>query len=66
MFVARFLQLLHDTQFSTVMRNSLWAQPIVETTRVLTLTLFPGFAAVVSFALWAAVGLGGRAIGYVT
>jgi hypothetical protein len=34
---------LHDTPFSTVMRESLWAEPIVETIHVLTLAVFLGF-----------------------
>ncbi len=37
------LQWLHDTGFSTVMRESVWAEPIVETVHVLTLALFLGF-----------------------
>lgn len=37
------LQWLHDTPFSMMMRDSLWAEPIVETIHVLTLTLFLGF-----------------------
>ena len=38
-----FLQWLSDTQFSITMRESLWAEPIVETVHVLTLALFLGF-----------------------
>jgi hypothetical protein len=38
-----FLAWLHDTTFSTVMRESTWAEPIVETIHVLTLTVFLGF-----------------------
>jgi hypothetical protein len=34
---------LHDTAFSTVMRESIWAEPIVETVHVLTLSVFLGF-----------------------
>src|SRR6185437_2693377 len=37
-----FLHWLDATQFSAVMRDSLWAEPIVETIHVLTLTLFLG------------------------
>jgi hypothetical protein len=37
------LDWLHDTPFSVTMRESLWAEPIVETIHVLTLTLFLGF-----------------------
>ena len=38
-----FLHWLDATQFSAVMRESIWAEPIVETIHVLTLTLFLGF-----------------------
>lgn len=38
-----FLHWLDATQFSAVMRESVWAEPIVETIHVLTLTLFLGF-----------------------
>jgi hypothetical protein len=48
---ARFLQWLYDTQFSGVMRESLWAEPIVETIHVLTLTLFLGFAVMLDMRL---------------
>jgi len=51
MSLANFLQWLHDTQFSTVMRESLWAEPIVETIHVLTLTLFLGFAVLLDLRL---------------
>ncbi len=34
---------LHDTAFSEMMRDSTWAEPIVETIHVLTLTVFLGF-----------------------
>jgi hypothetical protein len=44
MWVQTFLQWLANTQFSTVMRESTWAEPIVESIHVLTLTLFLGFA----------------------
>jgi hypothetical protein len=37
------LDWLHDTPFSVTMRESLWAEPLVETIHVLTLTLFLGF-----------------------
>ena len=43
MSFAHFLQWLSDTQFSITMRESLWAEPIVETVHVLTLALFLGF-----------------------
>jgi hypothetical protein len=48
---ARFLQWLYDTHFSGVMRESLWAEPIVETIHVLTLTLFLGFAVMLDLRL---------------
>jgi hypothetical protein len=51
MFLANFLQWLHDTQFSITMRESLWAEPIVETIHVLTLTLFLGFAVLLDLRL---------------
>jgi hypothetical protein len=38
-----FLQWLHDTGFSAFLRESIWAEPIVESIHVLTLTLFLGF-----------------------
>jgi hypothetical protein len=34
---------LHDTTFGTVVRESTWAEPIIETIHVLTLTVFLGF-----------------------
>ncbi|HEY1898808.1 MAG TPA: DUF6644 family protein [Steroidobacteraceae bacterium] len=34
---------LHDTSFGTVIRESVWAEPIIETIHVLTLTVFLGF-----------------------
>jgi hypothetical protein len=37
------LQWLHDTPLSVTMRESTWAEPIVETVHVLTLTVFLGF-----------------------
>ncbi len=51
MFLANFLQWLHDTQFSITMRESLYAEPIVETLHVLTLTLFLGFAVLLDLRL---------------
>jgi hypothetical protein len=42
MFLSNFLQWLHDT---------LWAEPIVETIHVLTLTLFLGFAVLLDLRL---------------
>jgi len=34
---------LHDTAFGTVIRESVWAEPIIETIHVLTLGVFLGF-----------------------
>ncbi|HTB64882.1 MAG TPA: DUF6644 family protein [Steroidobacteraceae bacterium] len=34
---------LHDTSFGTLIRESLWAEPIIETVHVLTLGVFLGF-----------------------
>ena len=48
---ASFLQWLYDTQFSMTMRESVWAEPIVETIHVLTLTLFLGFAVMLDMRL---------------
>ncbi len=38
-----FLHWLSDTSFSVMMRESVWAEPVVESIHVLTLTLFLGF-----------------------
>ncbi len=38
-----FLEWLANTAFSTYLRESLWAYPIIETVHVLTLCLFLGF-----------------------
>lgn len=43
MSLQSLLESLHDTAFSTVMRESIWAEPIVETVHVLTLAVFLGF-----------------------
>lgn len=51
MHFASFLQWIHDTSFSVVMRESNWAEPIVETIHVLTLTLFFGFAVLLDLRL---------------
>jgi hypothetical protein len=51
MWFANFLQWLHDTPFSIMMRDSIWAEPIVETVHVLTLTLFLGFAVLLDLRL---------------
>lgn len=51
MYLARFLQWLDGTQFSQWMRGSIWAEPIVETIHVLTLTFFLGFAVLLDLRL---------------
>lgn len=51
MWFANFLQWLHDTQLSSTMRESIWAEPLVETIHVLTLTLFLGFAVLLDLRL---------------
>jgi hypothetical protein len=51
MSVIRFLQWLNDTAFSTTMRDSTWAEPVVETIHVLTLTLFLGFTVLLDLRL---------------
>lgn len=51
MWFANLLQWLHDTQLSTTMRESIWAEPLVETIHVLTLTLFLGFAVLLDLRL---------------
>lgn len=51
MSIGSFLEWLSNTQFSTYMRESLWAEPIVETIHVLTLTLFIGFAVMLDMRL---------------
>jgi len=43
MWFDHFLQWLSETSFSATMRESVWAEPLVETVHVLTLTLFLGF-----------------------
>ncbi len=51
MSISSFLQWLANTGFSTTLRESTWAEPIVETLHVLTLTLFLGFAIVLDLRL---------------
>ncbi len=46
-----FLHWLYDTPFSTMMRESVWAEPIVETIHVLTLTVFLGFVLILDLRL---------------
>jgi hypothetical protein len=57
MWFDNFLQWLASTGFSTTMRESTWAEPIVETVHVLTLTIFLGFAILLDLRL---LGLGLR------
>lgn len=51
MFLVSFLQWLHDTPFSAWLRESMWAEPIIETIHVLTLTLFFGFTVLLDLRL---------------
>ena len=51
MSYAGFLQWLHDTGFSITLRESVWAEPIVETVHVLTLTFFLGFTVLLDLRL---------------
>src|SRR5712664_3066475 len=51
MSVIRFLQWLNDTTFSITMRDSTWAEPVVETIHVLTLTVFLGFTVLLDLRL---------------
>ena len=45
------LEWLRDTPFSAMMRDSIWAEPIVETVHVLTLAVFLGFVLVLDLRL---------------
>jgi hypothetical protein len=49
--MASFLQWLEQTRFSTFLRESTLGEPIVESTHVLTLTLFLGFAVLLDLRL---------------
>ena len=51
MSVIRFMQWLNETAFSITMRDSTWAEPVVETIHVLTLTLFLGFTVLLDLRL---------------
>lgn len=51
MSLARFLQWLYGTGFSTTLRESKWAEPIFESVHVLTLTLFLGFSVLLDMRL---------------
>lgn len=46
-----FLQWLHDTNFSIILRDSNWAEPVIESIHVLALTLFLGFAVLLDLRL---------------
>lgn len=51
MYLSKFLQWLAGTQFSQWMSGSIYAEPIVETIHVLTLTFFLGFAVLLDLRL---------------
>jgi Family of unknown function (DUF6644) len=51
MYLTKFLHWLAATKFSQWMSGSIWAEPIVETIHVLTLTLFLGFAVLLDLRL---------------
>src|ERR1700677_4616380 len=51
MHFVSFLHWLGNTQFSNMIRGSVWAEPIIETIHVLTLTLFIGFAVLLDLRL---------------
>jgi hypothetical protein len=51
MILARFLHWLYGTGFSVALRETTWAEPIVETVHVLTLTLFFGFSVLLDLRL---------------
>jgi len=51
MLLVRFLSWLHDTGFSIALREATWAEPIIETIHVLTLTLFLGFSVLLDLRL---------------
>lgn len=51
MWLDNFLQWLANTPFSATLSESVWAEPLVETIHVLTLTLFLGFAVLLDLRL---------------
>jgi hypothetical protein len=51
MHFTHFLSWLYATHFSTVIRDSVWVEPVVETVHVLTLTLFLGFVVLLDLRL---------------
>jgi hypothetical protein len=51
MAVSSFLQWLQNTGFSAALRDSTWAEPVVETIHVLTLTVFLGFTVLLDLRL---------------
>ena len=51
MSLAQFLQWLSETSFSAALRETIWAEPVIETAHVLTLTLFLGFSVLLDLRL---------------
>jgi hypothetical protein len=51
MLFAQFLHWLAGTSFSTGLRETIWAEPLVESMHVLTLTLFFGFSVLLDMRL---------------
>jgi len=51
MFLAAFLHWLDGTSFSVALREATWAEPVIETVHVLTLTLFFGFSVLLDLRL---------------
>ena len=51
MSLSNFLQWLSETAFSMWLRGSTWAEPVIESIHVLTLTLFFGFAVLLDLRL---------------
>lgn len=49
--VPSVLYWLQDTRFSAWLRDSMWAEPIIETVHVLTLTVFLGFTVLLDLRL---------------
>ena len=49
--VNSFLQWLQDSSFSAALRDSTWAEPVIETIHVLTLTVFLGFTVLLDLRL---------------
>jgi hypothetical protein len=51
MSIGHFLPWLSETSFSMWLRGSTWAEPIIETAHVLTLTIFLGFTVLLDLRL---------------